>query len=62
MISVSDCPFCGHGDVEIDEVSNFEFAVACPECRCIGPITGTIMEAIALWNSAVAREEPTCQP
>lgn len=33
MIQVSPCPFCGHDDVEIDEVSISEFAVDCPECQ-----------------------------
>ena len=49
-IHVAPCPFCGHYDVEIDEVAPSEFAVDCPECRAMGPITGTVMEAIELWN------------
>lgn len=52
MITILDCPFCGHADVEIDECSIGEYAVDCPECRCIGPIAGTVMEAIAEWNKA----------
>ena len=49
-IQINDCPFCGYADVEIDEVGVAEFAVTCPECRCIGPITGDIMSAISAWN------------
>lgn len=45
-ITVNDCPFCGHADVEIDEVSTYEFAVECPECRCIGPICGSVLGVI----------------
>lgn len=51
-ITVNDCPFCGQADVEIYEVSTYEFAVECPECRCIGPITYDVMSAIAAWNKA----------
>jgi hypothetical protein len=55
MITIADCPFCGHADVEIDEVGITEYAVTCPECRCIGPICDEIMGAIAAWNSGVTR-------
>ena len=51
-ITVSPCPFCNHDDVEIGEVSISEYAVECNECRCIGPIEGDIMGAIAAWNRA----------
>lgn len=50
------CPFCGHEDVEIDEVTTQEFAVDCPECRCIGPIRDTVMEAISFWNDRRGNE------
>jgi len=50
MITVLPCPFCGHEDVEIEETGTMEFAVDCPECRCIGPIRDTVMEAISFWN------------
>jgi Lar family restriction alleviation protein len=50
MIMIKPCPFCGHDDVEIDEVSTSEFSVTCPECRVIGPVCGTIMESISFWN------------
>jgi hypothetical protein len=49
-IIVKDCAFCGSENVEIDEVGVAEFAVSCQECRCIGPIQGTVMEAISYWN------------
>lgn len=55
-IVVHDCPFCGCADVEIGEVSLAEFAVECNECRCIGPICGDVMDAIAAWNQAIRRE------
>lgn len=51
MITIKPCPFCGNGDVEIDEVGTGEFALLCPECRCIGPICDTVMEAIKYWNT-----------
>jgi len=51
-LTVNPCPFCGHDDVEIDEVSIAEYAVDCPECRAIGPITSTVMESITRWNAA----------
>lgn len=51
-IIVHNCPFCDHDDVEIGEVSIGEYAVECNECRCIGPIEGDIMAAIASWNKA----------
>lgn len=49
-ITVSNCPFCSSENVEIDEVGIGEYAVDCGECRCIGPICGTVMEAISYWN------------
>ena len=55
MIVIQDCPFCGHADVEIDEVMPGEYAIDCSECRCIGPIAGDIMGAIAAWNGAAMR-------
>lgn len=53
MTTVNSCPFCGHDNVEIGEVGIGEFAVDCPECMAIGPITGDIMSAIAQWNGAL---------
>ncbi len=49
-ITILPCPFCGHDDVEIEEVSISEFAVCCPECSCIGPVCDTVMEAISYWS------------
>mgnify|MGYP000852741110 FL=1 len=30
MTTINPCPFCGHDDVEIDEVRPGEYAVDCP--------------------------------
>lgn len=50
-ITVMHCPFCGHDDVEIDEVDIGCFAVCCPECEVIGPISReNIEDAIGKWN------------
>ena len=49
-ITILPCPFCGHDDVEIEEVSLSEFAVCCPECSRIGPLRDTVMEAISYLN------------
>jgi hypothetical protein len=56
VITVDQCPFCSHAEVEIDEVSPYEYAVDCPECRAIGPICNDIMQAIAAWNKATRLE------
>lgn len=49
---VMPCPFCGHDDVELDEVDVGCFAVCCPECEAIGPVSRESIEAaIALWNA-----------
>lgn len=50
-IVINDCPFCGWADVEIGEEGIYEFAVDCPNCRAIGPIAATVMEAIHRWNT-----------
>lgn len=50
-ITIRPCPFCDHDDVELDEVDRECFAVVCPECECIGPISRENIEAaIELWN------------
>ena len=50
-ITVFPCPFCGHDDVEIDEIAPKTYAVDCPACGCIGPTsTCTPEDAIAAWN------------
>lgn len=51
-ITVHNCPFCDHDDVEIDEYSTGAFLIECPNCRSCGPISDTIMAAIAAWNKA----------
>ena len=51
MTTIAPCPFCSHDDIEIGEVSPAEFAIDCPECRAIGPIRGTPMDAIEAWNT-----------
>lgn len=51
-ITIKDCPFCGNDNVEISEECFGEFSIECPECRCIGPICGSVMESIAEWNNA----------
>ena len=50
-ITIHPCPFCDHDDVELDEIDAHCFAVCCPECECIGPVSReSIEEAIAAWN------------
>jgi hypothetical protein len=48
-IDVFPCPFCGHDDVQIGEVSPGRFAVDCPECECVGPQGDTVEQAVAKW-------------
>ena len=58
MTTINHCPFCGHDDVEIDEIDLGRFAVGCPECECIGPIFPQVMDAIRAWNGSVDRTPP----
>lgn len=44
-VTIHNCPFCSHVDIEIDEVGAYEFAVTCPECRCSGPVEPEVMLA-----------------
>ncbi len=60
MIQILPCPFCGHEDVEIGEIGLGEFAVDCPECQAIGPITDNIMSAIHDFNRRHQAPEPEC--
>jgi hypothetical protein len=62
MTTIHNCPFCGHDDVEIDEVGICEYAVDCPECSAIGPICGTVMQAILDWNRAPRPVKPVSDP
>ena len=52
MTTINACPFCGHDDVEIDEIGIGQYAVCCPECECIGPMKTEVMDAISVWNKA----------
>jgi len=46
-------PFCDHDDGGLDEVDVKCFAVCCPECETIGPISRENFEdAIGRWNAA----------
>lgn len=60
MITILPCPFCGHEDVEINEIGVGEFAVDCPECQAIGPITDDIMSAIHDFNRRHQAPKPEC--
>lgn len=56
VLKVLACPFCGYDDVELDEIDRECFAVCCPECECIGPVSRlNIEEAIELWNVPAAK-------
>lgn len=44
------CPFCGHDDIEINEIEPGRFAIDCPECECIGPFNDSVKGAIEAWN------------
>jgi len=51
--SIDPCPFCGHDDVEVDEIEMGIIAICCPECMCIGPHqdgTQSVEMAIEKWN------------
>lgn len=50
---INSCPFCDYEDVEIDEVDMGCYAVCCPECECIGPVSRqSVEEAISKWNAS----------
>lgn len=54
-LTINPCPFCGHGDVVIDELAPGIAAICCDECKAIGPHTDgthTVEQAIAKWNTA----------
>lgn len=51
-ITVLPCIFCGHDDVQIDEVDISSFAVTCPDCMATGPLRNDVMLSIADWNAA----------
>lgn len=66
-IHVAACPFCGHDDPEIDELSPGVCAVRCLECGCIGPhdldMPQDAEASIAAWNrqgrTQIGPEGPT---
>ena len=52
-VMIKPCPFCGHDDVEIDEIDKGIIAIFCPECMTIGPHQDgeqSTEEAIRKWN------------
>ena len=58
-IQIKPCPFCGHDDVEIDEIELGIVAICCPECQTIGPHQDGEQDtetAIAKWNDRKAAE------
>jgi Lar family restriction alleviation protein len=51
--SINPCPFCGHDDVEIDEIEIGIIAICCFECLTIGPHQDGMQSvelAIEKWN------------
>ena len=50
---INPCPFCGHDDVEVDEIELGIIAICCPECLTIGPHQDgaqSVELAIEKWN------------
>ena len=51
--SIDPCPFCGHIDIEVDEIELGIIAICCPECLTIGPHQDgaqSVELAIEKWN------------
>jgi Lar family restriction alleviation protein len=51
--SIDPCPFCGHLDIEVDEIEIGIIAICCPECMAIGPHQDgaqSVELAIEKWN------------
>ena len=51
--SIDPCPFCGHLDIEVDEIEIGIIAICCPECMAIGPHQDGMQSvelAIEKWN------------
>lgn len=51
--TINSCPFCGHEDVEVDEIEIGIIAICCPECLAIGPHQDgaqSVEVAIEKWN------------
>ena len=55
--TITPCPFCGHDDPQIDDISPGVWALSCPECGCVGPSlrddqpASDPERAIELWNA-----------
>lgn len=47
---ISDCPFCGSSDVDVDEDGSDRAMVVCDECGVIGPVACNEYNAVRLWN------------
>jgi len=50
---INSCPFCGHDDVEVDEIELGIISICCPECMAIGPHQDgaqSVELAIEKWN------------
>ena len=50
---INACPFCGHLDIEVDEIEIGIIAICCPECMAIGPHQDgaqSVELAIEKWN------------
>ena len=50
---IDPCVFCGHDDVEVDEIELGIIAICCPECMAIGPHQDgaqSVELAIKKWN------------
>ncbi len=46
------CPFCGYQEIEIDEIDLGVYAVSCPVCLCVGPVSFESPEhASELWGT-----------
>lgn len=51
--SIDPCPFCGHLDIEVDEIEIGIIAICCTECLTIGPHQDgaqSVELAIEKWN------------
>jgi len=57
--SIDPCPFCGHLDIEVDEIELGIIAICCPECLTIGPHQDgaqSVELAIEKWNFRGAKK------
>lgn len=64
MTEIHNCPFCGYGQVELDEIEPGRYAINCPDCECIGPFSDAslshdqaVKSAIGKWNRRIARPD-----